>query len=352
MRFSLLSKVFVFGVIVLAGSCKKQPEDLRMPYRQNVPALLATRVSSYDLQEVNFSFDLAVLKGDNETKEVQEFTGLPDSSFRFIDFLTTFPSNNTWVTHIIEKTEYVDSVRQNTFSTIFLIDQSEGPEKFDSTDYYNQRFQAFNAFYSTLNRQGNVVFSAYSRTTTSHNVLRIINNEFSDSWDEATAKSLLDLTHDQSGSSGLFDALEQAIRYFSAYNSENKSITLFVRNKDDGKSNLNLAGIIDLANLNHVKINVIWLIRNTANVDLNALRQLSSKTGGFSVYMGSIYQSSSVFLGLTKLLRMEMSFYRVFVKMNIGAPNYFLPKYSTGVYLYYSPEFTYWNYVPLYLEKP
>ena len=111
--------------------------------------------------------------------------------------------------HSIEKAEFVDTVSQKTFTTMFLIDQSSAPENFDSTDYYNQRFLAFNAFYKTLEGQGNVVFSYYNKLSTGHDVLTVINKDFSDRWDPVTTKALLDLTHKQAGSSGLYDALHQ-----------------------------------------------------------------------------------------------------------------------------------------------
>jgi hypothetical protein len=150
--------------------------------------------------------------------------------------------------------------------------------------------------------------------------------------------------------------LEQALNFILNQNSENKSITLFVRNKDDGKSLRSLAEIISLARLNNVKINVIWLINDTENVDIATLSQLSTKTGGFAVYMNSIYQSTTVFLGLSKLLKRDMNFYRVSVNLTVGAPNYFSPKFSTGstglfIY-YYVSEFYTWSYIPIYLEKP
>jgi hypothetical protein len=334
---------------VIAISCQKEGTEPALPYRIDVPVLLGTRVESYDLREIHFSFDLAVLKGDNETNAIQEFTGLPDSSFQFEDY----EFNKTMVTHTIEKAQFTDTIPRANFLTMFLIDQSNYPESFDSTDYYNQRFQSFNGFYKTLDGRGQVVFSSYKRVDDTHNVLSIINTRPSDKWDPAIAGALLGLTHQQKGTSGLYDALEQAIMYLSTEISQNKSITLFVRNKDDTKSNLNLAGVITLANQYNVKINVIWMIHSTENVDLTALRQLSAKTGGFSVYMSSIHQSSTVFLGLTKLLTMDLMFYRVAVKMAIGEPNFFNAKYSTGFYLYYyTSQFYKWSWIPVYLEKP
>jgi hypothetical protein len=354
MKFADISKLIGIAVIFLTVSCKKEAKDLALPYRKAVPVVLGSHVSAYDLREILFTLDIAVFKGDNETNEIQELTGLPDSSFKFTDYLTSDLSSNSWVRHKIEKIDYTDTIHQRTFSTMILIDQSAGPENFDSTDYYNQRFQAFNAFYKTLNGQGKVIFSSYNRSEKDHKVvLNIINKEFSDNWDAATAKELLDLTHQQSGTSGLFDALEQAIDYISAINTENKSITLFVRNKDDGYSNSSLDNIISLAKSKNVKINIIWLIRQTSNVDLPSLRRLSSGTGGFSVYMGSIYQSTSVFLGLSRLLKLETGFYRIHVKMTIEEPNWFASRYSTGIYLYYYMDgYDRWNYSPFVLEKP
>ena len=353
MRYSLFFKAFILGSLVFIFSCKKEPGTLDSPYRRDVPVLLATRISSYDLREVHFSFDIAVFKANNEINEIQEFLGLPDSSFKFVDYETTNLTAVTWVRFHVEKSEYVDTIPQHTFSTVFLIDQSASPENFDSTDYWNSRFQAFNAFYRNLNGLGNVAFSSYKRTSTSHDVVTFLNPEFSSAWDPVTAKSLLDLTHQQSGTSGLYDALEQAIDHISSFNSPNKSVTLFVRNKDDGNSKLTLSEVIALANEKGIKINVVWLIHETENVDLKALRQLSARTGGFSVYMSSIYQSSTVFQGLAKILRMEMSFYRVHANMTIEEPNYFATAYSSGMYLYYYvSEFYNWSYIPFYLEKP
>lgn len=354
MRFPLLLIIFVLCSAVFLDSCKKVPDSLDLPYRKDVPVLLSTKINAFDLREIRFSIDMAILKGDNETKEVEEFTGLPDSSFKFLDYITTGLDTNTWVRHTIEKAEYTDTISYNTFSTMFLIDQSQSPENFDSTDYYNQRFQAFNAFYKTIDGQGRVIFSSYNRASSERTeVLKIINSQFSESWDPETARSLLGLTHNQAGTSGLFDALEQAILYLSEISTDNKSITLFVRNKDDGLSRLDMEGIISLAKANNVKINIIWLIHETVNVDLKTLRQVSTRTGGFTVYMSSINQSTTVFLRLAKLLKYETNFYRVFVKLSIDEPNYFAPKYSTGIYIYYYvSQFFKWSYVPVFLEKP
>jgi hypothetical protein len=349
MRFSTYISVIILLTVLSLNSCKKDVDPTALPYRFDVPVLLATHIISYDLREINFSIDLAVFKGDNSVNNIIEYTDLKDSSFHFENY--TF--NGTLVKFEKDSIKYIDTIPQNTFSTMILIDQSASPENFDSTDFYNQRFQAFNAFYKNLNGQDKVIFSTFSRTSNSHNVLKLLNNNFSSSWDENTAKSLLNITHQQTGTSGFFDALEQAINFIKDKDVENKSITLFVRNKDDGLSKLALDDIILLAKTNHIKINIIWLIKNTANSDITTLVKLTSKTGGFSVYMSKIYQSTTVFLGLTKLLKTQTKFYRIPVKLTIGYPNYFVDKTWKGMFLYYytSPFFI-WSYIPYYLEKP
>ncbi|MGD0342452.1 MAG: hypothetical protein ABSA76_12180, partial [Bacteroidales bacterium] len=269
-------------------------------------------------------------------------------SFQFVNFYT---SDSTFIHYDIEKVEFVDTSAFSTFSTLVLIDQSAYPENFDTTDSYNERFEAYDAFYKNLNGQGKVAFAYYKREGTDHDkVITYINENFSDKWDEGTMLALLDLTHKQSGSSGLFDALERAIYFVSSRGLENPSITLFVRNKDDGMSDITLDNLIYLARQSKVRINVIWLIHRTQNVDFNTLRRLPYETGGFEVYMGSIYQMNSVFLKLTELLNVTTSFYRVSVKMKADGLDWFNDIYRTGIYLYYQPDD--WNYIPIYLVKP
>ena len=340
---------FVLLTILLLTSCEEDPPVLSNPIRYDVPVLLATDVTYYDLQEIRFKLDIAVFQGDNMINEVLEFTGLPDSSFKFTDFVY----NGDSVKHFIDKVEYIDSASFNTFTSLILIDQSAYPENFDSTDYYNQRFQAFNAFYKNLNEQGNVCFAYYNRKPNDENVLKIINPELSGKWDENVARALLNLTHNQSGSSGLYDALDQAISFIAARGTGNTSITLFLRNKDDGQSNIILDNLILKANDSNVKINIIWLIHDISNVDGNTLRKLATKTGGFTVYMSYIFQSTTVFLQLPKLLKMETNFYRVSGRITIPPPSFFnQTRYTTGVYIYYYPPGPFIaSWLPLYFEK-
>lgn len=350
-----LIKIAALSILALfCAACEEDPTGLNLPYHRDVPVLLATHVTRYDLREIHFTIDLAVFKADNENDRVIEYTDLPDSSFKFLDYKSYYGnpvSDTCWVRHTVEKVSYTDTTHRSSFATLILIDQSKSPESFDSSDYNNQRYEAFNAFYKNLKGQGKVSFAYYNRNAGEKEEMKMVNRELSDSWDEETAFSLLDLTHKQSGTSGLYDALDEAIDFISEKGEDNPSITLFVRNKDDGSS-ISLDNLILKAIDRNVKINVIWLIHNTQTVDLSAMRKLSTKTGGFEVYMNSIYQSTTVFLQLAKLLRAETNFYRVSVNMTIEDPNWFAAKYSTGIYLYYytSPFYT-WSYVPIYLEQ-
>lgn len=334
-------------------SCEPDTGSVALPYRRDIPVLLGTHVRSYASKEIKFTLDLAVYKGDNSVNVVPDFTGLPDSSFRFEDYWYVKGIDSTRVTHQIEKTEFVDTSAFSTFSNLVLIDQSASPENFDTTDYYNERFEAFNAFCKNLNGQGKIAFASFRRISDEHDVVDYINTNFSDTWDQATMLRLLNLTHLQGGSSPLYDALERAIYFISARNLENPSITVLIKNRDDGKSDINLDNLILLAKQSNIKINVIWLIHRYQNVDFSALRRLPYETGGFMVYMSSSYQMNSVFLRMPDLLRVTTSFYRIFVKMTATGPENFANAYNTGMYLYYyTSEFYQWNWFPVYFDKP
>lgn len=346
--FKKIPALFLVAILLLT-SCEEDPPVLNIPARYDIPVLLATDVTYYDLQEIHFKLDIAVFKGDNELNEVLDFTGLPDSSFKFSDYVV----NGDSVKYFVDKVEYTNSESFDSFTSLILIDQSSFPENFDSTDYYNQRFQAFNAFYKNLNGQGKVCFAYYNRKQNDGNVMKVINTELSDKWDENIARALLDLTHNQSGNSALFDALDQAISFIASRGTENKSVTLFVRNKDDGLSNITLDNLILKAKASNVKINIIWLIKDPVNVDGGTLRRLASSTGGFTVYMDKILQSNTVFLQLVRLLRMETNFYRVTARITIQPPTFFnQTRFNTRVAVYYyTSKYLTGNYIFFALEK-
>lgn len=335
--------------LILLSSCRKEAIEVTFPQRMDVPVLLGTQSHSYDSNRIDFSFDLAVFRGDNEINSVEDFTGLPDSSFRFTDF----EFSGTWVNYFVDEVEYLSIDEESEFTTTVLIDQSAWPENFDSTDYFNQRFQAFHAFYKNLNGKGRVKFASYSRTGDEHQVVEWLNDKYHETWELQTLKDLLDLTHLQEGTSGLFDALEETIGRMSDEDFPNKSITVFLRNKDDGKSQKNLNSIIDLARAAQIRVNLIWLIHDPNNVDFPTLRKLAVKTGGFQVYLSKIDQSTTVFLKLPDILNRNLEHYRVRGHVTVGQPNYFSPSFGTGVYLYYYvSKYFKWSYVPLYFEKP
>lgn len=343
--------VLLATILLSAVSCEDEPGERDLPVRYDTSILLASRATYYDLQEIRFSFDIAVYKGDNELNEVVDFTGLPDTAFKFTDYLYEGDS----VKHFIDKVEFVDTVMLPPFTTMVLIDQSASPENFDETDYYNVRFKAFNAFYKNLDGKGKVCFAYFNRRQGNPLVMTPLNNEPSAEWNEDVVRQLLNLTHNQSGTSSLFDALDQAVSYIAARSTQNTSITLFVRNKDDGQSSVSLDNVIQKAIANNVKINVIWLIPNshTSSVDFPTLWKLASKTGGFTVYMSRIWQSNTVFIQLARLLRMETNLYRVSGRITIPPPGFFNQvSYRTGFYLYYYPPGPFIaSWIPLYLEK-
>jgi len=347
-KFKKITAFFLVAILLLS-SCEEERPALNNPPRYDIPVLLATDVTYYDLQEIRFKLDIAVFKGDNELNEVLDFTGLPDSSFKFSDYVY----NGDSVKYFVDKVEYTDTASFNSFNSLVLIDQSNSPENFDSTDYYNSRFQAFNAFYKNLNGQGKVCFAYYNRKPNDVNMMKAINPELSDRWDENVARALLNLTHNQSGSSGLFDALDQAISFIAARSTENASVTLFVRNKDDGLSNITLDNLILKAKASKVKINTIWLIHDPVNVDASTLRRLASGTGGFTVYMDKIQQSNTVFLKLASLLKLETNFYRVTARITVPPPSFFnQTRFNTKVAVYYyTSKYLTGNYVFFALEK-
>jgi hypothetical protein len=349
-RKSFIS-ILLLGAVIIISSCEDDSKTLEIPVRYDTSILLGTHATYYDMQEIRFTFDIAVYKGDNELNEVIEFTDLPDTSFKFTDYVY----NGDSVKHFVDKVEYTDSATLPPFTTLVLIDQSSSPENFDETDYYNLRFQAFNTFYKNLDGKGKVCFAYFNRRQGAPSVLTPINNDASGEWNEDVARQLLNLTHNQSGTSALYDALDQAISFISVRGTENISITLFVRNKDDGKSSVTLDEVILKAREKNVKINVIWLIPNThtTSVDFNTLWKLSTKTDGFTVYMSRILQSNTVFIQLAKLLRMETNFYRVSGRITIPPPSFFNQvSYKTGVYLYYYPPGPFIaSWIPLYFEK-
>ncbi|MBI5217538.1 MAG: VWA domain-containing protein [Bacteroidia bacterium] len=236
-----------------------------------------------------------------------------------------------------------------------MIDQSDSVESYNISDPNNQRFQAINGFYKTLNGEGEVIFSAYARNgKLKDDTLTILNNDFSSEWDEETAKKMLDLTHTTGGTSCMYDAIYKMINYMAARPGSNKSLVVLARNKDDGKSAHTLDEVIQLAKDKNIKINLIWMIKNYLNVNFDALRKLPSKTGGFLVYNGYVYQLSTVFLGLKKILRNEYKFYRFRATLLIDSPDYFADAFRDGIKIYYYSFSSYyiWNYVPFYLEKP
>jgi hypothetical protein len=120
MRNWITGFIAIFCTLLSFTSCNKNAEERPLPYRNDVPILLAVHISKYESREVDFSLDVAVYKGDNDTNRVAEYSGIPADSFKFEDYLF----NGSWVRHSIEKMTYQDTIRESTFSTLLMIDQS------------------------------------------------------------------------------------------------------------------------------------------------------------------------------------------------------------------------------------
>lgn len=342
-------------ILLWLVSCIK-PVNPTLPHLFSVSVLMGTHVQSYQLREIDYDIDLAVFKGDNTLNSIVDYQGMPDSAFSFGDY-DWVASDGTIFKHTFEKIEYRDTSVMSTFSTLILIDQSASPKNFNTWDSLNRRFEAYNAFYRNLKGQGKAAFAWFSRTGTGHDVVNYINNDFSSDWDENTALALLDLTHKQSGTSGLYDAIERAVIFVASKNLENPSVTVFVKNKDDGLSDISLDNLIYLANQSHVRINVIWLM-SSGGVDWDAFGRLSTETGGFSLllYLDSFGEFSTTMIRLPSLLMVATHYYKISVRFTATGPGWFATQYKDGMYCeIYDPVSKYYellNFIPIRLEKP
>lgn len=347
-----ISFIYIAGIAFFATlySCKKKPVEDLIPYRYDVPVLFSAETDNYLLRKIEFNLKIAVLKGNNQSQEdVTEYTGIPDTSFFFQDYMF----NNTWVRHNITNCSYLKDTQYTGYFSSIMLDQSSTPESFDLNDKNNLRFAAINGFLNKLKGDAFVLLSGFSRNGKLNGTyFELCSPQPVSVWDKTTARNLLDLTHKTGGTSCLFDALGSMITYMSAYSYNNKSITVMIINADDGLGNDSLESIIQKARNNNIKINLIWLIDNYQYVNFPTLTQLPCRTGGFLIYMGDIYQASTIFLGLDMLLKRNISHYNLDVTLTIDSPNYFLEKYTTGVKIYY-PQSSYytWSYIPFFLSK-
>lgn len=348
MSRKIVNIVILFMIISVSSCNKTEPTDI-LPYRYDVPVLYSAEYSNYQLREIDFKLKIAVLRGNNKTEaDIEEYTGIPDTSFKFTDY----EFNNGWVRFYLNSVSYSNDIPTTPYYTSVMLDQSSSPESFDINDKYNERFEAINGYLRKLNGENKVLVSGFARNGSLSGNIEYCNNEPINTWDKTTAKNLLDFTHKIGGTSCLFDALNSMLDRLIEVNAANKSIVILIMNKDDGSSSSDLESVIQKAKTNNIKINLIWLIDNYENVDFITLTQLPCRTGGFLIYMGDIYQVSTIFYGLDKLLSRKVNYYNLDVKLVIDSPNYFLDKYRSGVKIYYPNSKYYgWSQVPFMVSK-
>ncbi len=347
-KSSIYLLLFIVPVVIFI-SCKKPEPETTLPWRYDVPVLYAAKAYNYQTRQIDFNLNIAVLKGNNETEaDIEEYTGIPDTCFKFENYLI----NNTWVKFQINNVIYTHDTAAISYFTSIMLDQSSTPESFDLNDKYNQRYQAINGYLNKLKGNGQVLLSGFARNGALSDNIEFCNTTPISYWDKSTAKKLLDLTHKTGGTSCLFDALNSMLDQMATIPAQNKSIVVLLMNKDDSLGTNNIENVIQKAKLNNIKINLIWLISTWQNVDFNILTDLPIRTGGFLVYMGKIYQMSTVFWGLDKLLTRTVNYYKLDVKLTVDAPSSFGVTYQDGVKLYYPVSSYYgWNNVQFKLFK-
>ena len=330
-KITYLSCFCILFNILLYSCNKKEPKDI-LPIKYDVPVLYSALQYNYQLRQIDFKLKLAVLRGNNQTEEeIEEYTGIPDTCFKFLDY----QFNNTWVRFHVNNISYTNDSITTPYLTSIMIDQSSTPESFDLNDKYNLRFQAINGFLYKLKGNGKVLISGFARNGILSDNIEYCNITPITSWDKSTATNLLDLTHKTGGTSCLFDALNTMLDRLNEIPSQNKSIVLLVINKDDSFGSTNMEDIIQKAKTYNIKINLIWLIENWHYVDFDILTELPVRTGGFNIYMGEIHQVSTIFYGLDKLLTKSVNYYYLDVKLTVDSPSKFGNTYQDGLKIYY-----------------
>ncbi len=341
--------LYLSMLMFLVFSCKKPEPDTQLPWRYDVPVLFSASAYNYQLREIDFNLKLAVLRGNNDTEaEIEEFTNIPDTSFKFTDYMF----NNTWVRFNINDITYTKDPTTIPYFTSIMLDQSATPESFDLNDKYNQRYQAINGYLNKLKGNGDVLVSGFARNGKLSGNIEYCNSTPISEWDKTTALNLLDMTHKTGGTSCLFDALNSMLDKMDGINAQNKSIVVVLMNKDDSLGTATLESVIQKAQTDNIKISLVWLIDNWEYVDFKTFTELPARTGGFLIYMGDIYQVSTIFYGLDKLLTKNVNYYYLDVKLTIDSPNYFNDTYQTGIKVWYPNSSYYtWSYIPFKLFK-
>jgi len=343
-----LPMIFLFSS-VLFTTCKEEQHEPTLPFSYNVSVLLNTKILDFQLRKIDYYLDVAVIKGSKTMDSIGEYSDLPDSVFKFKDYYF----NNKLVHFQINKIEYLDTIPEKTFYTALLIDQSANGNSYELRDPYNYRYENINAFLKNLSGQGHVILSACARNgELANNVLTIYGDKFISHWNKEIATNLLALTHQTGGTSSINDGLYGMVD-FMAKNApdSNRSVTVVLINKDDGKSIHSIEQIKSLAVDNHIRINFIFLSYNINFIDFRSFTGLAEASGGFCE-LGGIWELSSSFFMMNKLLKRDLFFYRIHTTLTIESPQYFNPNYMDVLKTVYDTNSKYDNYLYFVLEKP
>lgn len=348
-RVSLFLTALLLMTSSLMFSCREEHPEPELPFHDNVCVLMGVRILDYQLRKIDFVLDVAVIKGGKTADSTTLFEGLPDTAFVFNNYFF----NGTEVRHQVNKIEYIDTFGVPTFYNCMLIDQSDVPNSYKKRDPYNYRFENLNAFLKNIDYQGNVVLSAFARNgEIEESPLTIYEKKFTPVWNETIARNLLDLTHKTGGTSSRLDALYYAVKYMAEHAPDsNRSVTVFTINKDDGKSSYTTFDIINLAQNHKIKINPVFFSYTDSLVGFSSMLSLANATGGFSM-TGGTWELSSAFFLMNQLLKNNVSFYRIYTTLTIGAPNWFNNAYRSYMRVRFDSDPANDAYVNFLLEKP
>jgi hypothetical protein len=204
----------------------------------------------------------------------------------------------------------VNPEKQDEYCMTLLVDQSGD---YLDEDFNNERSLAFNEYYRHISTDGSFILSAFSAGgLLPRDTCTVFWEGFTNAYNDANARDLLELASLTGGQSCLLDALYNMTDYMAQNGTgTNRSIVAFVHKKDE-VSRHTVSEVIDHAILNNVRINIIWL--KDSALDVTQLTKIPVKTGGFSIYCYDELNLIPLFHHLAELLRNEAAVRRYSVK--------------------------------------
>lgn len=340
--------VFILSLDIILKSCKEEQPDPYLPFSWDCAVLLKTHVKNYTPNKIDFYLDVLAIQGSTRFDNVKEREGLIDTFFEFENYVY----NGCKVQHNLTQIEYLDTLAYPTFYNALMIDQSNLPNNYTSRDPYNYRFENINSFLKNINYQGNTLLSAFSRNGKLENdVLTIYGDGFQPKWTPDICENLLDLTHKTAGSCSAYDAINDMIDYVAIHSPDsNRSITIFLINKDDSLSSHSIEELAFKAENNHIKINTVFL-SYSSYIDFRSMMYLTNRTGGFSM-LGGIWEHSGSFFMMNQILKNNVQFYRLHITLTIEAPSKFGSSYLDYVKISGDTYLNLGSQLNFLLEKP